>query len=78
MHQDTRIPHILHMQAHKPREPGHNTPLEEVCNIQPEEKHKRLVLAHKRLVVAHRLVLVDTVAAPGNSPGDKQVELRLH
>jgi hypothetical protein len=72
--QERRLPEEEHMPReaeHNKLEPGHNTLLEEVYNIQPEGKHKRLV-------VAHRLVLVDTVAVPGNFPGDKQVELRLH
>ncbi|MCX5903179.1 MAG: hypothetical protein NTV89_06850 [Proteobacteria bacterium] len=56
---------------HNKLEPGHNTPREQVYNKQPGEQHKRLVREHK-------LVLVDTAVAPGNFPGDKQVELRLH
>ena len=50
---------------HNKLEPGHNTPREQAYNKQPEEKQKRLAVAHK-------LLLVDTVAASGNFPGDKQ------
>jgi hypothetical protein len=64
----------MHLQEHMPweaehnkLEPGHNTPREQVYNKQP------VVEQHKRLVREHKLVLVDTVVAPGNSPGDKQV-----
>ena len=66
--QEHRLPEEEHMPReaeHNKLEPGHNTPREEVYNIQPEEKHKRLVREHK-------LVLVDTVVASGNFPGDKQ------
>ena len=51
---------------HNKLEPGHNTPREQAYNKQPGEKHKRLAVAHK-------LLLVDTVAASGNFPGDRQV-----
>ncbi len=44
---------------------GHNTPREQVYNKQLGEQHKRLVREHK-------LLLVDTVVASGNFPGDKQ------
>jgi hypothetical protein len=67
----------MHLQAHMPREAEHNRQ-EPVHNILLEVEHNMPEEKHKRLVVAHRLVLVDTVAAPGNFPGDKQVELRLH
>jgi hypothetical protein len=51
---------------HNKLEPAHNTLLEEAYNKQPEERHTPLV-------GAHTLLLVDTVAAPGNFPGDRQV-----
>ena len=60
----------MRREEHNKLEPEHNILLEAAHNM-PEEQHKRPVGAHK-------LLLVDTVAAPGSFPGDKQVELRLH